>query len=139
MHSTWHLLAATHLKPQSKVQCDSSCKQRLTHNAILHTETKLELEIRSLDEDSGDRRAAHNAQLYLQLILQALDSVQKPTLMLQSFLKMRVVNFVLLIVKTTNEFILQVSITYYISTVLGVKKTLQFLLIQSHIHHPADY
>lgn len=50
-----------------------------THDAILHTETELELEIRSLDEDSGDRRAAHNTQFHFHLILQTLDHVQKKT------------------------------------------------------------
>lgn len=40
-----------------------------THYAVLHAETKLELEIRPLDEDSGDGRAAHNAEFHLHLIL----------------------------------------------------------------------
>lgn len=48
----------------------------LTHNAILHTEAELKLEIRSFDEDCGDRGAAHNTQFYLHLIFQALDVVK---------------------------------------------------------------
>lgn len=48
----------------------------LTHNAVLHAEAQLELEIGPLDEDSGDRRAAHDAQFYLHLVLQTLEHVQ---------------------------------------------------------------
>lgn len=48
-----------------------------THNAVLHAETQLELEIGSLDEDSGDGRAAHNAEFDLHLILQTLDHKQQ--------------------------------------------------------------
>lgn len=50
---------------------------RHTHDAVLHAETKLELEIGSLDEDSGDGRAAHNAELHLHLVLQTLDHKQQ--------------------------------------------------------------
>lgn len=49
---------------------------RFTHNAVLNTEAELELEIRSLDEDSGDRRAAYNTQLHLHLILQTLGHIK---------------------------------------------------------------
>lgn len=48
-----------------------------THDAILNTEAELKLKVRSLDEDSGDRRAAHNTQLYFDLILQTLEQIQK--------------------------------------------------------------
>lgn len=50
---------------------------RHTHNAVLHAETQLELEIRSLDEDGGDGRAAHDAEFDLHLILQTLDHKQQ--------------------------------------------------------------
>lgn len=48
-----------------------------THNAVLHAETQLELEIGSLDEDGGDGGAAHNAEFDLHLILQTLDHKQQ--------------------------------------------------------------
>lgn len=48
-----------------------------THNAVLHAETELELEIGSLDEDCGDGRAAHDAEFDLHLILQTLDHKQQ--------------------------------------------------------------
>lgn len=43
-----------------------------THNAILHTETQLVLEVWSLNENCGYRRAAYDVQLHLHLIFQAL-------------------------------------------------------------------
>ena len=40
-----------------------------THNAVLNTEAQLELEVGSLDEHGGDRRAADDAQLHLHQVL----------------------------------------------------------------------
>ena len=44
-----------------------------THNAVLNAEAELKLQVGPLDEDGGDRRAAHNTQLYLHLVLQTLE------------------------------------------------------------------
>lgn len=44
----------------------------VTHNAILHAEAELELEVGSLDEYGGDGGAAHDAQFHLHLVLQTL-------------------------------------------------------------------
>lgn len=43
-----------------------------THDAILHAETQLVFEVRPLDEDSGDWRAADDVELHLSLVLQTL-------------------------------------------------------------------
>lgn len=43
-----------------------------THNAILHAKAQLVFEVRSFDEDCGHRRAAHNVQFHLHLVLQTL-------------------------------------------------------------------
>lgn len=40
-----------------------------THNAVLNAEAELILEVRSLDENGGNRRAAYDTQLYFHLIL----------------------------------------------------------------------
>lgn len=47
-----------------------------THYAVLYTEAELILEVRSLDEDCSNRRAADNAQLHFHLILQTLEDVE---------------------------------------------------------------
>lgn len=49
-----------------------------THDAVLHAEAELELEIGPLDEDGGDGGAAHNAEFDLHLILQTLEDKQNP-------------------------------------------------------------
>lgn len=49
-----------------------------THDAVLHAETQLELEIGPLDEDRGDGRAAHDAEFDLHLILQTLEHEKNP-------------------------------------------------------------
>ena len=43
-----------------------------THDAVLHAETQLVFEVRPLDEDSGDWRAADDVELHLSLVLQTL-------------------------------------------------------------------
>lgn len=45
-----------------------------THDAVLHAEAQLVLEVRPLDEDGGDWRAADDVQLHLCLVLQTLRS-----------------------------------------------------------------
>lgn len=47
-----------------------------THNSILHAEAQLVLEVWTLDEDRGDWGAADNVELYLCLVLQALQSME---------------------------------------------------------------
>jgi hypothetical protein len=47
-----------------------------THDSILHAETQLVLEVWTLDEDGGDRGAADNVELYLGLVLQALQNME---------------------------------------------------------------
>ena len=49
-----------------------TCVTGVTHNAVLNTEAQLELEVGSLDEHSGDRRTADDAQLHLHQGLQPL-------------------------------------------------------------------
>lgn len=56
----------------------ASLGARLTHNAVLHAEAKLVLEVRPLDEDGGDGRAADEAQPDLRVLLQALQGAQPP-------------------------------------------------------------
>lgn len=46
--------------------------QNYTYDAVLDTEAQLILQIWSLDEDCGDRRATDNVHLHLNLVLQAL-------------------------------------------------------------------
>lgn len=48
-----------------------------THNAILHTKTQLVFEVWPLNENCGYRRAAHDVELHLHLILQALIEMYK--------------------------------------------------------------
>lgn len=43
-----------------------------THNAILHAKAQLVFEVRSFDEHCGHRRAAHDVQFHLHLVLQTL-------------------------------------------------------------------
>lgn len=49
-----------------------------THDAVLHAEAQLELEVRPLDEDGGDGGAAHDAQFDLHLSLQPLEHKKTP-------------------------------------------------------------
>lgn len=67
--NAWHMFFVNASPFLLRKQNQTNLRSGFTHDAILNAEAELELEVGSLDEDGGDGRAAHDAQLYLHLIL----------------------------------------------------------------------
>lgn len=79
-HQTADLRRRGHFQPGCHSPSEAAVPTRNhTHYAVLHAETQLELKIRPLDEDSGDGRAAHNAEFDRHLVLQTLEHKKNQT------------------------------------------------------------
>lgn len=59
-------------RPAYRPYCGGTRGRAWTHDAILHAEAQLVLEVWPLDEDRGDRWAADDVELHLRLVLQTL-------------------------------------------------------------------